>query len=120
MSRFALLGAGFAVAHVAASQRKGGKEQHGSAGIKGLSAKRQVLGQSVYNDNGELVGKIEDLILVRKVVSHAVVGVGRFLSVGSHNVAIPVGQFTRTANKIVLPGASKRAILAMPRFEYGA
>ena len=85
-----------------------------------LSAKRQVLGQRVYNDNDELVGRIEDLILDKKVVSHAIVGVGRFLSMGSHNVAIPVGQFTRTSDKIVLPGATKRAILAMPRFEYGA
>jgi sporulation protein YlmC with PRC-barrel domain len=117
MSRVALLGVGFAVAHVAATQSKGGKEQHGS--ITGLSAKRQVLGQSVYNDNGELVGKIEDLILAKRVVSHAIVGVGGFLSIGAHNVAIPVGQFTRTSDKIVLPGATKQTILAMPRFEYG-
>jgi hypothetical protein len=119
MSTLALLSANLAVAHVAANQRAHGKDMNGTGGIKCLSAKRQVLGQSVHNDKGELIGKIEDLLLAKKIVSHAIVGVGGFLGMGARNVAIPVAQFTRTSEKIVLPGATKKAVLAMPCFEYG-
>jgi len=117
MTRFALWGVGVAAAHVAATRRRTSQEGT-SRSISGFSVKRHVLGQKVYNDNGEVVGQIDDLILAKAVVSHAVVGVGGFLGVGTHDVVIPVGKFTRESKRIVLPGASREAIRAMPRFEY--
>lgn len=114
MTRFALLGVGVAVAHVARSGQHASKKTV----IHGFSARRHVLGQKVYNDKGELVGKIEDLILVKRAVSHAIVGVGGFLGFATYAVAIPVTDFIRYDEKIVLPRASKKVIRAMPRFEY--
>ena len=43
---------------------------------------------------------------------------GGFLGVASHDVAIPVNQFTQSDGKLVLAGATKEAIKAMPPFEY--
>jgi sporulation protein YlmC with PRC-barrel domain len=114
MTRFALLGAGVAVAHVAQARRQVSKR----AVIQGFSARRHVLGQKVYNDKGELVGKIEDLVLAKRAVSHVILGVGGFLGVATCLVAIPVGEFIRKDDRIVLQGASKEAIRALPRFEY--
>ena len=114
MTRFALLGAGVALAHVAQTNRPVSK----GAVIHGFSARRHVLGQKVYNDAGELVGKIEDLVLAKRAVSHVILGVGGFLGVGICRVAIPVGEFMRKDARIVLPGGNKRAIRALPRFEY--
>jgi sporulation protein YlmC with PRC-barrel domain len=85
----------------------------------GWSAKRQVLGQPVFNDKNEKVGTVDDLIISPdKAVSYAIVGAGGFLGVAKHDVAIPVNQFTQTDGKLVLAGATKDAIKAIPPFEY--
>ena len=62
--------------------------------IKGWSARRQVLGQHVYNDKNEKIGTVDDLIITPdKSVSYAIIGAGGFLGMGKHDVAIPVSQF---------------------------
>lgn len=85
----------------------------------GWSAKRQVLDKKVLNDNGETIGKIDDIIIAPdKAVSYAIIGAGGFLGVGRHDVAIPVGQLKEDGGRVILPGGSKDAIEAMPKFEY--
>ena len=41
-----------------------------------------------------------------------------FLGMGEHNVAVPVGGFKQEQGRIVLPGATKDALKAAPKFEY--
>jgi sporulation protein YlmC with PRC-barrel domain len=85
----------------------------------GWSAERQILGQSVYNDKGEAIGKADDIIIAPdKAVSYAIIGAGGFLGVGKHDVAIPVSQLKQSDGKFVLAGATKEVIKAMPPFEY--
>ena len=85
----------------------------------GWSAKKQILGKGVYNDAGDKVGDINDLIVTPdKAVSYAIVGVGGFLGVGEHEIAVPVGRLKQEKGKIVLPGATKDALKAAPKFEY--
>jgi hypothetical protein len=49
----------------------------------GWSAKRHVLGQPVYNDKGERIGAIDDLIIAPdRAVSYAIIGAGGFLGDG--------------------------------------
>jgi sporulation protein YlmC with PRC-barrel domain len=86
----------------------------------GWSAKRQVLGKTVYNDNGDGIGKVDDIIVAPdKAVSYAIIGAGGFLGLGRHDVAIPVGQLKQQGDgKFVLAGATKDALKAMPPFEY--
>ena len=85
----------------------------------GWSLKKSVLGKSVYNEEGKSVGKIDDVIVAPdKAVSYAIIGAGGFLGMGKHDVAIPVNQFRVENNKITLPGATKDALKALPKFEY--
>jgi sporulation protein YlmC with PRC-barrel domain len=85
----------------------------------GLSTKKQVLGKKVFNDNGDTVGKIDDIIVSPdKAVSYAIVRAGGFLGVGRHDVAIPVNQLKEDGGRFILAGATKDAIKAMPEFEY--
>jgi sporulation protein YlmC with PRC-barrel domain len=85
----------------------------------GWSAKRQILGSKVYNDKTEVIGKVDDIIIAPdKAISYAIIGVGGFLGVGKHDVAIPVSQLTQSDGRFVLAGGSKDAIKAMPPFEY--
>jgi sporulation protein YlmC with PRC-barrel domain len=86
----------------------------------GWSAKRQVLGKTVYNDGGDVIGKVDDIIVAPdKAVSYAIIGAGGFLGMGKHDVAIPVSQMKEASDgKFILPGATKDALKAMPPFEY--
>ena len=85
----------------------------------GWSAKKQILGENVYNDVGDKVGEINDLIVTPdKALSYAIVGVGGFLGVAEHEIAVPVGKLKQEKGKIVLPGATKDALKAAPKFEY--
>jgi sporulation protein YlmC with PRC-barrel domain len=87
--------------------------------VKGWSAQKQLLGQSVYNDKDEKIGKIEDIIISpERSVSYAIVGSGGFLGIGSHDVAIPSSQFHMTKDRLILPGATREKVRAMPPFEY--
>jgi sporulation protein YlmC with PRC-barrel domain len=87
--------------------------------VLGWSAKRQILGQSVYNDKDERVGSIDDIIIAGdKAVSYAIVNAGGFLAITKHDVAIPVSQLKLVNDKFILPGATKEALKASPVFEY--
>jgi hypothetical protein len=67
------------------------------------------------------VGKVDDLIVTPdKSLSFAIVGAGGFVGFGHHDVAVPVNLFQRRNGKLVLKGATKEAIKAMPNFEYSA
>lgn len=85
----------------------------------GWSVKKTLLGKTVYNDAGEKIGKLEDLIIApEKNVSYVIVGAGGFVGIGRHDVAIPVAQVQEKEGRLVIVGASKSALKAMPAFEY--
>jgi len=85
----------------------------------GWSAKKQILGKPVYNDHNERVGDVDDIIITPdKSLSYAIIGVGGFLGLGEHYVAIPFNQFKRGDDKYVLPGATKDTLKALPPFTY--
>ncbi|WP_029586082.1 PRC-barrel domain-containing protein [Bradyrhizobium sp. URHD0069] len=86
---------------------------------KGWSAKRQIMGQPVYNDKDDRVRSIDDIIIAPdKAVSYAIINAGGFLGLAKHDVAVSVSQFKLVDNKLVLAGATKEALRASPPFEY--
>jgi sporulation protein YlmC with PRC-barrel domain len=86
---------------------------------KGWSAKKQIMGQDIYNDQGEKVGVVNDLIITPdKAVSYAIIGTGGFLGMAEHDVAIRINEFKLVEGKMTLPGATKDVVKAMPAFEY--
>lgn len=87
----------------------------------GWSVKKSLLGQSVYNDAGDKVGKVEDLIISPdKSVSYVIIGAGGFIGIGRHDVAIPVAQIQDNGGKLMMPEATKDMVKAMPQFEYAS
>lgn len=85
----------------------------------GWSVKKTLMGKTVYNDAGDKVGKVEDLIISPdKNVSFVIVGAGGFVGIGRHDVAVPISQIQDKAGKLVMAGASKDTIKAMPGFTY--
>jgi sporulation protein YlmC with PRC-barrel domain len=85
----------------------------------GWSVKKSLMGKTVYNDAGDKVGKVEDLIISPdRNLSYVIVGAGGFIGIGRHDVAIPVSQIQAQGGKIVMSGATKDAVKAMPEFVY--
>ena len=85
----------------------------------GWSAKRQILGHAVFNDQNEKIGAVDDIIIAPdKSVTYAIIGAGGFLGVARHNVAVRVTQLKVDGDKLVLPGATKEALKQAPKFQY--
>lgn len=110
---------GTASAQVAGSTTVGISVTEATQVALGWSVKKSILGKTVVNEAGEKIGKIEDLIISPdRKVSYLIVGAGGFIGMGRHNVAIPVSQIQETGGKIVMPGATKAVVAAMPEFRY--
>ena len=113
------LGVGSASAAVAGSSSLGVTTEEMRLVAVGWSAKKKILGKAVYNETNQKIGVVDDLIVAPdRSLSYAIVGVGGFVGLGKHDVAIPVSQFKSEQDKIVLPGATKEALKALPKFEY--
>lgn len=81
----------------------------------------KVRGATVVNESGDRIGTIDDIIITRDGrESYAVLSVGGFLGLGEHLVAVPYSQLAMQENRIVLPGATKDALKALPQFKYSS
>lgn len=92
--------------------------------IAGWSVAKDILKKNVVNDNKQKIGTIRDIVISPKpdaknpAASFAIVGVGGFLGIGKHDVAIPMEQIKLQDGNLVLAGATKEALKALPAFEY--
>ncbi len=87
----------------------------------GWSVKKALLGKAIYNDTGDKIGQVMDLIISPdRDVSYVIVGAGGFIGFGRHDVAIPVRQIRDNGGKLVMAGATKGAIQSMPAFNYAS
>lgn len=79
----------------------------------------KVVGASVVNANNETVGKIDDLIVTPdEKVPFAVVSVGGFLGIGDKLVVVPYSSFSMKDDRMVLAGATKDSLKALPDYTY--
>jgi hypothetical protein len=79
----------------------------------------KIVGASVVNENNETVGTIDDLIVTpSERVPYAVLSVGGFLGMGTKYVVLPFSSLQIKDKQIVLPGATKDALKALPEFKY--
>jgi len=75
--------------------------------LKGDWRASKVVGLSVYNDNNEKVGSINDLLMDKSGNIKAVVlGVGGFLGMGEHLVAIPLEKIKFVTEPVAYTSAS--------------
>lgn len=79
----------------------------------------KVIGSSVVNDSNETIGKIDELLVTRDGKDpYAVLTVGGFLGMGSHNVVVRYDSLKFAEGKIVLPGATREGLQRLPIFKY--
>jgi len=112
---------GTASAQVAGSTTLGISVVEATRLTLGWSVKKSILGKLVYNEAGDKVGKVEDMIIAPdKNVSYVIIGAGGFIGINRHDVAIPVAALQDKGGKLILPGATKDIVKSMPRFEYAS
>jgi hypothetical protein len=106
-------------AQVAGAQPLGVSVEVSTAIVEGWSVKKSILNKPVVNDQGQRVGVIHDIIVAPdRSVSFAIIAANQFLGVSHHDVAIPIEQLDFSGGKLVLAGATKDAIKALPEFQY--
>lgn len=86
----------------------------------GWSAKRQVLGEPVYNEKSERIGTVDDVVIAADMArSYAIIGVGAYLGTGKRDIVVRLNQLIRQVDgSFVLVGATKDILKALPPFEY--
>ena len=85
--------------------------------VNGVSVKDNIMGKNVYNENGDKVGDIRDVILEDDTVTHYIVGVGGFLGLGEHDVLLPKNSIQGNADRYTLSGYTKDQLKDLPKAE---
>ena len=81
----------------------------------------KVIGSNVVNEENEVIGKIDDLLVsLDGKEPYAVLSIGGFLGMGTHLVAVPYDTLKSTDDKIVLPGGTKNSLRMLPEFKYAS
>lgn len=79
----------------------------------------KVESSTVVNDTNVTVGTIDDLIITpNDKIPYAVLSVGGFLGMGSKYVVVPFSSLQVKDKQMVLPGATKDSLKALPEFKY--
>jgi hypothetical protein len=67
-----------------------------------------VIGSNVVNEENEVIGKVDDLLVsLDGKEPYAILSIGGFLGMGTHLVAVPYETLKSTDDKILLPGGTK-------------
>lgn len=83
--------------------------------ITGWSAKDDIIGKSVFNENDEKVGDINDVVISSDGQTlYLLVGAGGFLGMGQKDVAVPFERFQRNDDRVLLSGYTKEQLKALP------
>ena len=97
----------FAQSPTAPSDRAPAPAAASSSSFQGNWRASKLVGLSVYNDNNESVGSINDLLMDKSGgIKAVVIGVGGFLGVGEHLVAIPFEKVKFVNEPIVYSGVA--------------
>ena len=113
------LGIASVYGQTAGSKTVGASQQEMKQLEKGWSAKKDIIGKAVYNDKDERIGDVNDMMFSgNNSASFVIIGVGGFLGVNEHDVAVPLSRIKHEKDKLILPGATKEALKSVPEFRY--
>ena len=79
----------------------------------------ELIGSNVVTDTGEEVGSIDNFGLSGESLV-AIVGIGGFLGMGEHNVAMPLDRLTWDGEKLVISGVTREELEQMPAYDEAA
>ncbi|WP_431267101.1 PRC-barrel domain-containing protein [Dankookia sp. P2] len=93
-----------------------------SAAVRSGRRASKLIGSSVYNENNESIGEVDDILIPSGGSGPvAVISVGGFLGIGAKLVAVPYERLqaaSGTNNRWTLSGATKDSLGSLPTFTY--
>ncbi len=95
--------------------------QSNDAGRRDEVRSSKLVGSTVYNDQNQTVGTVDDILLTHdtKRPVQAVISVGGFLGIGSKLVTVDYDRLKLEAgNKVVMPNATRDDLKGMQDFSY--
>lgn len=79
----------------------------------------KVVGSDVMDEAGAKIGTVDDLIITpADQVPFIILSVGGFLGIGEKHIVVLASAISVVDNKIVLAGATKDSLTALPAFTY--
>ena len=79
----------------------------------------KLIGSSVYNDRKEKIGSIDELLVGKNDdVNSVVLSVGGFLGIDAKLVKVPYKELHVAGDTIVMSGATKDQLKAMPTYKF--
>lgn len=75
----------------------------------------KVIGMTVYNDAGDKIGSVLDVLVRTGTEPQAIVNVGDYLG-GTKLVAIPLAKLNLEGAKPMMMGATKAMLMALPAY----
>lgn len=87
---------------------------HRGTGVNGAAVKEDLVGKTVYNENGDSIGEVQDVVVSNGKATQYVIGAGGFLGMGKHDVAIPFDKVSNQNGKLILSGYTKEQLKALP------
>lgn len=125
MKKFVSLGAATLVASmlampVLAQTSQGTDPAHTAHMTRGELRSSKLIGMSVYNDQGQDIGTIDEVLINPSGgPPSAVLSVGKFLGTGNKLVLVSLDHLKLEGGKGMMAGASKERLASMPIFSYG-
>ncbi|MFC7476402.1 PRC-barrel domain-containing protein [Dankookia sp. GCM10030260] len=94
-----------------------------SAALRSGRRASKLIGASVYNENNESIGEVDDILIPAGGTGGpiAVISVGGFLGIGAKLVAVPYERLQAAGgsnNRWTLAGATKDSLGSLPTFTY--
>jgi sporulation protein YlmC with PRC-barrel domain len=91
-----------------------------SARVQGGRRASRVIGSTVYNENNETVGEVDDILIPPGSNQPvAIISVGGFLGIGARLVAVPYERLQMgERDRWTLQGATKDSLQSLPAFTY--
>ena len=81
----------------------------------------KVVGSVVSNEANEAIGTVDDLIVTpNDKVPFAVLSIGGFLGIGTKYVVVPASALEVSDKHLLLRGATKDSLAALPEFKYAS
>jgi sporulation protein YlmC with PRC-barrel domain len=78
----------------------------------------ELIGTEVVNDAGETIGEVDNFGLSGDQLV-AIAGIGGFLGIGEHSVALPMERLTFDGERLVISGVTREELEALPEYNDG-
>ena len=82
---------------------------------RGYSARREILGATIYDERGNAIGKVDDILISKRDLAYGVIDVGPYVGEAKRAIPLPINRFIRKDGKFVLVGTSREELKKAPQ-----